>query len=81
MKKAEEYLKQLFEEPFDLTSENSIEYDFYQVIKQAQIDAIEETVKSCAESAKIIHNYYDYDTPELYAKYKHDGFERCDGIS
>jgi hypothetical protein len=50
MKKAVEYLKELFEEPFDLSG-NSIESDFLNVIKQAQEDAIREAVKACAESA------------------------------
>jgi hypothetical protein len=52
MKKAEQYLKQLFEEPFNL-EESSIEDDFLQVIKQAKIDAIEETCRVCAEEAEL----------------------------
>lgn len=50
MKKPVKYLKELFEEPFNL-EEGSIEYDFLQVIKQAQIDAIEKTVEICSEKA------------------------------
>jgi len=49
MKKAEEYLKELFEEPFNL-EEGFIEYDFLQIIKKAQEDAIRETVKECTKS-------------------------------
>ena len=37
MKKPEEYLKQLFEEPFNL-EEGSIENDFLKVLKKAQIE-------------------------------------------
>ena len=50
MKKAEEYLKQLFQEPYNL-EEGSIEYDFLQVIKEVQIDAIKTTVQACADNA------------------------------
>ena len=37
MKKEEEYLKELFEEPFNL-EEGSIENDFLKVLKKAQIE-------------------------------------------
>ena len=37
MKKSEEYLKELFEEPFNL-EEGSIENDFLKVLKKAQIE-------------------------------------------
>ena len=50
MKKAEEYLKQLFQEPYNL-EEGSIEYDFLQVIKEVQRDAIKETCQACADNA------------------------------
>lgn len=37
MKKSEEYLKELFEEPFNL-EEGSIENDFLKVLKKSQIE-------------------------------------------
>ena len=37
MKKSEEYLKELFEEPFNL-EEGSIENDFLKVLQKAQIE-------------------------------------------
>lgn len=52
MKKPEEYLEDLFEAPLNL-QEGFIEYEFYLAIKQAQIDAIEETCRVCAEEVKI----------------------------
>ena len=57
MKKTEEYLEELFEEPFNL-EEGNIEYDFYKIIKEAQEDAIRETVKECAKNAKVLHYPY-----------------------
>ena len=54
MKKTEEYLEELFEEPFNL-EEGNIEYDFYKIIKEAQEDAIRETVKECAKKAECIY--------------------------
>jgi len=51
MKKSKEYLKGLFEEPFNL-EEGSIENDFLKVIKQVQIDSINETCKVCAKEAE-----------------------------
>ena len=45
LKSAEEYLKELFEEPFELEDNNSIESDFYNIIKNAQKDAIEKTIE------------------------------------
>jgi hypothetical protein len=56
MKPAEKYLKELFKEPLQLEDENSIDYDFLQLIKQAQIDAIEETCRVCADRADITDN-------------------------
>ena len=58
MKRAEEYLKQLFEEPFNL-EEGSIEDDFLQVAKQIQIDAIKATVQACADNADADYAYQD----------------------
>lgn len=53
MKQAIEYLKELFEEPFDLEEGNSIAYDFLQVIKKAQLESaisvLEEIKKSLKE--------------------------------
>ena len=37
MKSSEDYLKELFEEPFNL-EEGSIEYDFMKVLKKAQLE-------------------------------------------
>ena len=37
MKSSEDYLKELFEEPFNL-EEGSIEYDFLKVLKKAQLE-------------------------------------------
>ncbi len=66
MKRSKEYLKELFEEPFDLEDENSIDYDFLQVIRMAQEDAIRDTVQECARNAycDLIHPP-DEDYPEL----------------
>jgi len=52
MKQTIDYLKELFEEPFELI-EGSIEKDFYNVIRAAQEDVIKWTVEECAESAQI----------------------------
>jgi len=79
LKKAEQYLEDIKEKYHIGTAWQVTKPYLLEVIKTAQIDAIEETVKLCAENAKIRHDYYDYDTPELYNKYKHEGFERCDG--
>lgn len=50
MKKAEEYLKDFITEPnFEQVEE---------LIKQAQIDAIEEAVKMCAEKAELEQRDY-----------------------
>ena len=69
--------KEWFEE--ELSGEPLTQESVIEVIKMVQLEVIEETVKLCAENAEIRHDYYDYDTPELYNKYKHEGFERCDG--
>jgi hypothetical protein len=80
MKKVYEYLDEIesveFNQSDDIFYRNSI---IEELIKRIQLETIEETCKICAENAKIRHDYYDYDTPELYNKYKHEGFERCDG--
>lgn len=57
MKRTEEYLKDLFEEPFNLEDQNSIEYDFYLVLQQAQIDAIKATVQACADNADADYTF------------------------
>ena len=56
MKKTVEYLKELFEEPFEL-EEDSIEKDFYIVIKAAQEDAIREAVEECSIQAKAVQGH------------------------
>ncbi len=80
MKKAHEYLDEIesveFNQSDDIFHRNLV---VEELIKRIQLETIEATVKLCAENAKIRHDYYDYDTPELYNKYKHEGFERCDG--
>lgn len=80
MKKVYEYLDEIesveFNQSDDIFYRKSI---IEELIKRIQLETIEETCKICAEKAKIRHDYYDYDTPELYNKYKHEGFERCDG--
>lgn len=60
MKKPEEYLKGLFEEPYQLEDENSIDYDFLQVIKQAQIDAYNEAIDDAVENAKLKDKKIEY---------------------
>ena len=57
IKKAEEYLIYLFEEPYNL-EEGSIEKDFLDVIKMAQLNAIEAAVKLCAENAETEEYLY-----------------------
>ena len=59
MKRAEEYLKQLFEEPFNL-EEGGIEDDFLQIVKQIQIEAIKATVQACADNAEAAVNFIGF---------------------
>ena len=60
MKKAEQYLKEYVGRRYPNTDYNSEEVDIMEAIKQAQIDAIEETVKLCAEKAKLkIDGFYN----------------------
>ena len=66
MKKATEYLKELNYENFN--DEVDID-DAISIIKQAQIDAIETTVKRCAEEAKMSHKYYPKEGKGNYKKY------------
>lgn len=51
MKKAEQYLKEYVGRRYPNTDYNSEEVDIMEAIKQAQIDAIEETCRICAEKA------------------------------
>lgn len=51
LKSAEEYLPELFEEPYDLENDNSIESDFYKIIKEAQRNAIEYALTLASENA------------------------------
>lgn len=55
MKRAEEYLKELFEEPFELV-EDSIEKDFYDIIKRVQEETIRETVTECVNNAGLLED-------------------------
>ena len=66
MKKAEQYLKEYVGRRYPSTDYNSEEVDIMEAIKQAQIDAIEETVKLCAKNAycDLIHPP-DEDYPDL----------------
>ena len=66
MKKAEQYLKEYVGRRYPSTDYNSEEVDIMEAIKQAQIDAIEETVKLCAENAKLLfHDGYWKENKEL----------------
>lgn len=66
MKKAEQYLKEYVGRRYPNTDYNSEEVDIMEAIKQAQIDAIEETVKLCAENAKLLfHDGYWKENKEL----------------
>ena len=48
-------------------------------IKQAQEEAVRETVKECAENTKLNHLYYnEWDHKMTYLKLKNSGFPRCD---
>ena len=58
MKTPEQYLKEYVGRRYPNTTYNSEEVDIMEAIKQAQLDAIEETVKLCAENASI--DLYDY---------------------
>lgn len=49
MKKATEYYNDFWGEKFD---QKYSSYDIKLVIKQAQLEAIDETVKACAEAAR-----------------------------
>lgn len=60
IKKAENYLIYLFEEPYNL-EEGSIEKGFLDVIKMVQLDSIEATVKLCAEKAKAELDYITHE--------------------
>lgn len=56
MKKPEEYLKDFITEPnFEQVEE---------LIKQAQIDAIEETCRVCAENADLTYVECEWEIPE-----------------
>lgn len=70
MKKAIDYLKELFEEPFELV-EDSIEKDFYIVIRAAQEDAIRSTVKECIN----INNNFSWNNP-METAIRESSFER-----
>ena len=58
MKKAEDYLKEYVGRRFPNLPYESEEIDIIHAIQQAQVDAIEETCKVCAENASI--DLYDF---------------------
>ena len=66
MKKAEYYLLKFVGRRYTNTAYNAEEIDIMEAIKQAQLDAIDETVKLCAENAycDLIHPP-DEDYPDL----------------
>ena len=64
MKKAEQYLKEYVGRRYPNTDYNSEEVDIMEAIKQAQIDAIEETVKLCAENAALKYADGKYCLPD-----------------
>jgi adenylate kinase len=66
MKKAVEYLKDLFEEPLNL-EEGGIEDDFLKVIKQVQLDVIDYVAERCANEAKA--DIYIVDIHSSYKDY------------
>jgi hypothetical protein len=51
MKNPEEYLKELFQEPYNL-KEGSIEYDFLQIIKKIQFDTANTVLESLRDKIK-----------------------------
>lgn len=79
MKKAEEYIKGLRfieDEDDDNKSIEVIENiycftkaDIIKTIKQAQVDAIDATVKKCAENARMSHKYYPKEGRGNYKNY------------
>lgn len=58
MIKAIKYLESIRRETDHYADEEFYEDDILHIIKQAQIDAIEETCKVCAENAKIVETEY-----------------------
>lgn len=54
--------------------------ELYNIGKQMQIDAIEESVKLCAENAQLHKKYYNiYDHRTMYERWKNKGYPRMDG--
>ena len=51
MRNPEEYLKELFQEPYNL-KEGSIEYDFLQIIKKIQFDTANTVLESLGDKIK-----------------------------
>lgn len=68
IEKAEEFIKDFWgivDNGCDITGRNISAYDIALVIKQAQLDAIEETVKLCAHEATVDF-YTDDDWERVY---------------
>ena len=57
MKSSEDYLKELFEEPFNL-EEGSIEYDFLKVLKKAQLEFAISVLEDLIEKFYELNNSY-----------------------
>lgn len=53
MKKPEEYLKELFDEPFNY-EEGSIDLDFLNIIKRVQEDTVNHVIKTLSENWSTI---------------------------
>lgn len=81
MKKAEEYIENI-----DSYLVEEVLYQFplarvkfLEIIKQAQIDAIDAAVKICAETAKMSHEYYSKeDNYKKYCEFEETYPTRCD---
>lgn len=61
MKKPVEYLKDLFEEPYNL-EESSIESDFLATIKQAQVDIIDLLLR------EVVIESVNYSIPDTFVQ-------------
>lgn len=63
MKKAEEYFDYMSSEDDIIDLYNESKEDFIKAIKQAQIDAVEYTVKMCAINVKLYEHRIDPENP------------------
>ena len=68
MKKAEEYTDEAEKYILHEFDKTSIMVEVHKAIKQAQLDAIEEAVKRCAEKALIASNFDSVDSARTHSE-------------